>query len=320
MDALDTDFTIATPAFPDNGRTVFKGHLFVGDVLLTESGMRNHPLTPMTDSNLVRVLQAQCAAQGRADRLPHGRGRAPTRSRSASRNCAPRACRIAIVDALGNDDLLRLGPALKDMPLVTAGSGVAIGLPANFGIAPSNAAAELPRANGLRAVVSGSCSVATNRQVRDFIVGGRPGASRSIRCASPRARTWPRRRWPGPRRCSARGPVLVYSTADAAAVKAVQEQLGVERSRRDGRARARRHRARAGRARRAPAGGGRRRDLGRLRAGAGHHAAADRPADRPRRAVVPRAHRQRRAGLHLALKSGNFGADDFFTKAFRMLA
>jgi hypothetical protein len=59
MQALGTDFTIATPAFPDNGRTVFKGHLFVGDVLLNESGMQNHPLTPMTDPNLVRVLQAQ---------------------------------------------------------------------------------------------------------------------------------------------------------------------------------------------------------------------------------------------------------------------
>ncbi|MEJ8672658.1 four-carbon acid sugar kinase family protein [Streptomyces sp. MS1.AVA.1] len=59
MDALGADFTIATPAFPDNGRTVFKGHLFVGDVLLSDSGMRHHPLTPMTDSNLVSVLQAQ---------------------------------------------------------------------------------------------------------------------------------------------------------------------------------------------------------------------------------------------------------------------
>src|SRR6478752_3291190 len=59
MDALGTDFTIACPAFPENGRTVFKGYLFVGDEMLHESGMRNHPLTPMTDSNLVRVLQAQ---------------------------------------------------------------------------------------------------------------------------------------------------------------------------------------------------------------------------------------------------------------------
>lgn len=60
MDATGASFTIATPAFPDNGRSVFKGHLFVGDTLLSESSMRHHPLTPMADSNLVRVLQAQC--------------------------------------------------------------------------------------------------------------------------------------------------------------------------------------------------------------------------------------------------------------------
>ena len=61
MSELRCDFSIATPAFPDNQRTVFKGHLFVGDVLLDASGMQNHPLTPMTDPNLVRVLQAQCS-------------------------------------------------------------------------------------------------------------------------------------------------------------------------------------------------------------------------------------------------------------------
>jgi len=59
MRALGVDFTIATPAFPDVGRTVFKGHLFVGDVLLNESGMQNHPLTPMKDPNLLRVLAPQ---------------------------------------------------------------------------------------------------------------------------------------------------------------------------------------------------------------------------------------------------------------------
>ena len=144
MEALDCDFTIATPAFPDNQRAVFKGHLFVGDVLLNESGMQNHPLTPMTDANLVRVLQAQ------------------TRRRVG----------LAVVDAVSNEDLMRLGPALKDMRLVTAGSGVAIALPANHGLAPSSHASELPAASGLRAVVSGSCSLATNRQVLEFIRAG----------------------------------------------------------------------------------------------------------------------------------------------------
>jgi len=59
MDALGTGFTIACPAFPENGRTICRGYLFVGDVLLSESGMKDHPLTPMADANLVRVLQAQ---------------------------------------------------------------------------------------------------------------------------------------------------------------------------------------------------------------------------------------------------------------------
>lgn len=63
MDALGTDFTIACPALPAYGRTIYKGNLFVGDVPLNESGMRNHPLTPMTDANLVRVLQAQVKRQ-----------------------------------------------------------------------------------------------------------------------------------------------------------------------------------------------------------------------------------------------------------------
>ena len=167
-------FTIATPAFPDNGRTVFRGYLFVGDVLLHESGMQNHPLTPMTDSNLVRVLQAQCTQQvGLVDYRVVGKGANAIRDRMEE--LRQRGVRIAIVDAISNDDLISLGPALKAMPLVTAGSGIAIALPANFGIAPSDAASDLPRASGRRAIVSGSCSLATQRQVQAFIASG--GAS-----------------------------------------------------------------------------------------------------------------------------------------------
>ena len=66
MDELGADFVVITPAFPENARTVFKGHLFVGDLLLSDSSMRHHPLTPMTDASLVRVMQAQLdAARGR---------------------------------------------------------------------------------------------------------------------------------------------------------------------------------------------------------------------------------------------------------------
>src|SRR5664279_4488403 len=134
MDELDCGFTIATPAFPDNGRTVFKGHLFVGDVLLSESGMRTHPLTPMTDANLVRVLQAQLApaAAGRAPRrvgLVDHRATGDSAGAIRARFDALRGegVSIAIADAVDNDDLFRLGEAVRDLPLVCAGSGLAIG-------------------------------------------------------------------------------------------------------------------------------------------------------------------------------------------------
>ena len=156
MDALKTDFSIATPAFPDNGRTVFKGHLFVGEVLLNESGMQNHPLTPMTDPNLVRVLQAQTRRKvGLIDHKAVAQGE--TAIRASIDALRAHGVGVAIVDAVSNDDLLRLGPALKGMPLVTAGSGVAIGLPANFGLAPSPQASALPPASTIRACRS-TCS------------------------------------------------------------------------------------------------------------------------------------------------------------------
>ncbi|MBC7469015.1 MAG: four-carbon acid sugar kinase family protein, partial [Ramlibacter sp.] len=115
MEALHTPFTIATPAFPDNKRTVFKGHLFVGDVLLDASGMQNHPLTPMTDANLVRVLQAQCRGKvGLLGHLTVAQGAQAIGRRIDALKAE--GVSIAIVDAVTNDDLLRLGPALKGMP------------------------------------------------------------------------------------------------------------------------------------------------------------------------------------------------------------
>src|SRR5439155_27135044 len=163
MQAFDTDFTIATPAFPDNQLTVYKGYLFVGDALLNESGMQHHPLTPMHDANLVRVLQAQCRRKvGLIDYATVALGATAIRARMQALRSS--GVDIAIVDAISNEDLARLGPALVDLPLVTAGSGVAIALPRNFGIEPSNAASALPKPEGYRAIVSGSCSVATNKQ------------------------------------------------------------------------------------------------------------------------------------------------------------
>jgi uncharacterized protein YgbK (DUF1537 family) len=134
---------------------------------------------------------------------------------------------IAVVDAVSNDDLLRMGPALKKMPLLTAGSGVAIGLPANFGLAPSSQASALPKAGGKKAVVSGSCSLATNRQVQDFVQrGGAAMAIDPLRIASGADVVAEVLSWATP--LIDKGPVLVYSTAEAGAVKSVQGRLGVE--------------------------------------------------------------------------------------------
>ena len=226
MDALGSDFTIASPAFPDNKRTVFKGYLFAGDTLLNESGMQDHPLTPMTDANLVRVLQAQTQrVVGLLDYTVVARGADAVLNRLAQLKAA--GVGIAIVDAISNDDLMRLGPALKTMPLVTAGSGVAIGLPQNFGIAPSPQASLLPNATGLQAVVSGSCSAATNAQVRAFIKAGLPAlAIDPIKMASGVDTVAGALAWAAP--LLQAGPVLVYSTAESSAIKAVQARLGVE--------------------------------------------------------------------------------------------
>jgi uncharacterized protein YgbK (DUF1537 family) len=317
MDALGTDFTIATPAFPDNQRTVFKGHLFVGDVLLSDSGMRDHPLTPMTDANLMRVLQAQCRRKvGLIDYRTVGAGAEAIARRIAQLQADGVA--IAVVDALDNDDLLRLGPALKDMALVTAGSGVAIALPANFGLQASARAAELPPAAGMQAVVSGSCSTATQRQVQAFIAAGHAAmAIDPLRIAAGQDVAAEVLVWAAPR--LAQGPLLVYSTAQTDAVKTVQGQLGVEA------AGALVERTLAAIARGLVELGVRQLVL----AGGETSGACVQALGVTQMRIgpqidpgVPWCWARDGAGrpLHLALKSGNFGADDFFGKAFTMLA
>ncbi|MEO7390573.1 MAG: 3-oxo-tetronate kinase [Ramlibacter sp.] len=316
LEALGSPFTIATPAFPDNQRTVFKGHLFVGDVLLSDSGMRNHPLTPMTDSNLVRVLQAQC--RGKVGLIDYKVVAAGTQA-IAQRITELReeGVAIAVVDALGNDDLMRLGPALKGMPLVTAGSGVAIGLPPNFGIVAKRSAGELPRATGAQAVVSGSCSVATNGQVRAFIDAGLPAfAIDPLRIASGVDVAAEALAWAAPR--LARGPLLVYSSAQAQSVEAAQDRLGVEE------AGAMVERTLAAIAHGLVGLGVRQLVV----AGGETSGACVQALGVTQMQIGPqidpgvpwcRAHAGAGAGIHLALKSGNFGAEDFFIKAFTML-
>ena len=316
MDALGTGLTIATPAFPDNGRTVFKGHLFVGEQLLSDSGMRHHPLTPMTDANLVRVLAAQTSVPvGLVDHRVVGAGPDAIRGRLAE--LERDGVGIAVVDAVSNDDLLRLGPALAGMPLVTAGSGVAIGLPANWGITPSAEAAALPAPGGHAAIVSGSVSVATNGQVREFIAAGHPAFGIDpLRLAAGQDQVGAALAFA--QQHLADGPVLVYSTESPDAVRRVQGELGASE---------------AGElvegALAAVATGLVERGVRRLVVAGGETSGA---------VVQALGLRTLRIGaqidpgvpwcaaplpggdtLHITLKSGNFGTPDFFTKALAAL-
>lgn len=321
MDELGADFVVVTPAFPENGRTVFKGHLFVGDVLLSDSPMKHHPLTPMTDANLVRVLQAQLdPKRGRRVGLIDYRSVAQDAQAIGRRIEALRAegCTLAIVDVLSDDDLRRLAAALAGLPLVVAGSGLAIGIPALHGLQPDARAAQLATAGGHRAVISGSCSAATNAQVAAFIAaGGHAFALDPLQLAQGDEAVAAALDWARPRLGPA--PLLVYATAAPDAVRAVQQQLGAER-----------------------AGALVERALSRIavalvQAGVGQLIVAGGetsgacvqalgitqlrigPQIDP---GVPWCHAAtpaRAQGLHLALKSGNFGAADFFTKAFERL-
>ena len=313
LDALGASMAIACPAFPENGRTVFRGHLFVGDQLLSDSGMRDHPLTPMTDANLVRVLQAQ--SHGPVALLRHDViARGAEAARTSLMALAADGVRLVVADAITNDDLRVLGEACVDAGLITAGSGVALGLPAAYAargwLQRDAQAAALPAVGGAAAVLSGSCSVATNGQVQHWLDSGRPGFRidpRALAAGTPvveQALAFVQARL-------AQEPVLVYATAEPAEVKAVQAELGVERAGQlveRAMAEVARALVDAGVRRLVVAGGEtsgavvQALDVHALRIGA--------PIDPgvPWTAALNRP-------LLLALKSGNFGSVDFFAKA-----
>jgi uncharacterized protein YgbK (DUF1537 family) len=319
MDALGTDFTIACPAFPENGRTVFKGYLFVGDELLHESGMRNHPLTPMKDSNLVRVLQSQTDRKvGLIDYRTLARGTDAVAARIAQLRADGIA--MAVLDATSNADLMMVGPALKSLPLVTAGSGIAIGLPQNFGIHMTAEASALPPAKGLKAIVSGSCSTATNAQVANFIErGGKAFAIDPLRLADGEDLINEALRWARQHLYS--GSILIYATAPPDSVRAVQARLGVAQAGEmveHALASIARGLAQAGVSQLVVAGG---ETSGACVQALDIHSMRIGPQIAP---GVPWCYATTgdaaEGALHIALKSGNFGAVDFFTSAFGVLA
>jgi len=153
---------IVCPAFPGTGRTVFQGHLFVNDVLLNESGMQNHPLTPMVDADIRRWLGFQSDGQvghvGSADVVEGAE-----QIKTALKREQDKGCNLVVVDAIHDADLMTIGKAAKDLLLITGGSGVALGLPANFGAKPAQP--NWQSQPGKSAILSGSCSTATRAQV-----------------------------------------------------------------------------------------------------------------------------------------------------------
>lgn len=166
--ALGQDFTLICPALPVNGRTVYQGNLFVGALPLAESGMRHHPITPMQDSNLLRLMEGQ--AQGRAGLVPFATiDKGAAAIAGAFEQLAEDGVRYAVVDTLTEQHLLDIATAALHMPLVTGGSGLAIGLARQLGSGDLQGAREAGWPRGSRAVVlSGSCSEMTNRQVTRY--------------------------------------------------------------------------------------------------------------------------------------------------------
>ncbi|MGB6104033.1 MAG: 3-oxo-tetronate kinase [Pusillimonas sp.] len=318
MTALDTPFTIACPAFPENQRTIFKGHLFVGDTLLAESSMRHHPLTPMHDSNLQRVLQRQTGRTvGLIEHSTVAAGAQAILERMESLKA--QGVGIAIVDAISNADLQQIGAACADLPLVTAGSGIALGLPQNFRalglLEEQDAVRNLPETQGLRAILCGSCSQATQAQLADAIERGTPAyAIDPLRLAANENQVADAMDWATP--LLPQGPVIVYATAAPDRVKAAQETLGTERAGalvEAALAEIARQLVQAGVRQLIVAGG---ETSGAVVTALNVRSLRIGPTIDP---GVPWTVSLSATPIALALKSGNFGSTDFFTKAWKHL-
>jgi uncharacterized protein YgbK (DUF1537 family) len=309
-------FTIACPAFPENGRTVFRGHLFVGDALLSESGMRNHPLTPMTDSDLVRVLAKQTGSKVgliRYDQIAQGSQKVAQTIESLKRE----GVRIAITDATSDADLLALGEGCADLPLITGGSAIATGIAANFKttgqLRVTSRVGVLPVLEGRSVVLAGSASVVTNAQVAHWVQ--RHPAFRIDPLALAREEPVVDSAVQFASNCSE--PVLVYATNSATEVERVQRMLGTARAAELVEA------ALSLIARRLKKDGGMRKFVvaGGETSGAVVNALGVRALQVGTQIDpgVPALHSIGGEPIALALKSGNFGSVDFFEKALSHL-
>jgi uncharacterized protein YgbK (DUF1537 family) len=313
------------PAFPENGRTIYQGHLFVGPQLLSDSPMRNHPLTPMTDANLVRVLGRQ--TKEKVDLVPYRivqQGAAAIGKTLATLQAQGAA--YAVVDALEDENLRALGEACADLKLASGGSGAAMGLPENFRrlgllqrrgglLQPRGGEEALPSAGGKAAVLSGSCSQATLGQIARM-KATHPAlqldplqlAERGDAVVSD-ALAWAQQGLQA-------GPVLIYASAPPEDVKSAQAKLGRDKAGslvEHAMAALATGLVKAGVRRLVVAGG---ETSGAVVQALGIRALRIGPQIDP---GVPATLALGDPPIALALKSGNFGAEDFFLKAIARL-
>lgn len=316
--SLGETLTIVCPAFPTNGRTIYRGHLFVGDMPLSESPMKDHPLTPMTDSSLVRLMQAQTT-------LPVGLvsldtvTRGPQAIRETFAKAKASGTKVLVVDAISDDDLRSIGIAVADMTLITGGSGIAIGLPENFRrqrkLGPRQADAGFDAPAGRAVMLAGSCSKATRGQIQAAIEAGTP-VLKIDPLAIDAGPLTPAHAIEWADQITGAVP-LIYSSADPDVVRAAQDKLGRDRAGElvehflGSVATALRDK---GFTRFLVAGG---ETSGAVVGALGVSALFIGPE------IDPGVPWTRSIGdakpVALALKSGNFGAEDFFSKAWRML-
>jgi len=229
--ALGDDFAVMCPAFPTTGRTVYQGYLFVGNLLLNECGMENHPLNPMTDASLVRVLERQSTGEVALldfATLQQGANAAIDKIRELK----AAGFRYAICDTLEDSHLDVIAAAIAEHRMVTGGSGIAQALPGEYRrlgwLQPIADAGELSEITGPALVLSGSCSKATLGQIEHFKASHETFALDPLSLAEDaslvdQAIDWARQRLSDK-------PVLIYASAPPERVKEAQNKLGIERA------------------------------------------------------------------------------------------
>lgn len=318
LESIGDDFAVMCPSFPTNKRTVYQGYLFAGDRLLNESGMENHPLNPMKDANLVRVLSRQTAGKvGLLDFATLQKGADAARDRIAELRAD--GCRYVICDTLEDSQLEVIAAAVVEHGLVTGGSGIAQALPAEYRrlgwLKPVADAGQLSSFSGPALIVSGSCSTATLGQIAHFTATHEAFAIDPLTLAegidqAAEAIAWSRQRLGDT-------PVLVYASAPPERVREAQERLGVEHAGQlveQALARVARELVSDGVRRLVVAGGETSgavvSALGVTSLRIGHQIDPG----------VPWAEtRVNGNSIALALKSGNFGGENFFSRAFEVL-